>query len=25
VHLAVDSLGHWLALQVTPADAQDRA
>lgn len=24
VHLAVDTLGHLLALQVTPADAQDR-
>jgi len=25
VHLAVDTLGHLLALHVTPADAQDRA
>ncbi len=25
VHLAVDTLGHLLALRVTPADAQDRA
>jgi transposase len=25
VHLAVDTLGHLLALVVTPADAQDRA
>ena len=25
VHLAVDTLGHLLALTVTPADAQDRA
>jgi transposase len=25
VHLAVDTLGHWLALHVTPADEQDRA
>ena len=25
VHLAVDTLGHLLALQVTPADAQERA
>jgi transposase len=25
VHLAVDTLGHLLALQVTPANAQDRA
>lgn len=25
VHAAVDTLGHLLALQVTPADAQDRA
>ena len=25
VHLAVDTLGHLLALQVTPADEQDRA
>src|SRR5919109_5015051 len=24
-HLAVDTLGHWLALHVTPADEQDRA
>jgi hypothetical protein len=24
VHLAVDTLGHLLALQVTPANAQDR-
>jgi transposase len=24
IHLAVDTLGHLLALQVTPADAQDR-
>jgi transposase len=24
VHLAVDTLGHLLALHVTPADAQDR-
>ena len=25
MHLAVDTLGHLLALHVTPADAQDRA
>lgn len=25
IHLAVDTLGHLLALRVTPADAQDRA
>jgi transposase len=25
VHMAVDTLGHLLALRVTPADAQDRA
>jgi transposase len=25
VHAAVDTLGHLLALQITPADAQDRA
>ena len=25
VHIAVDTLGHLLALHVTPADAQDRA
>jgi transposase len=25
VHIAVDTLGHLLAVQVTPADAQDRA
>ncbi len=25
IHLAVDTLGHLLALHVTPADAQDRA
>lgn len=25
IHLAVDPLGHLLALRVTPADAQDRA
>ena len=25
VHLAVDTLGHWLALVVTPANEQDRA
>jgi len=25
LHLAVDTLGHWLALHVTPADADDRA
>ncbi len=25
VHLAVDTLGHFLALHVTPADVQDRA
>ena len=25
VHIAVDTLGHLLALRVTPADAQDRA
>src|SRR5437868_4926331 len=25
VHVAVDTLGHLLALHVTPADAQDRA
>ncbi len=25
IHLAVDTLGHLLALQVSPADAQDRA
>src|SRR5947209_13288840 len=24
VHLAVDTLGHWLALHVTPANQQDR-
>jgi hypothetical protein len=24
-HLAVDTLGHWLALHVTPANEQDRA
>src|SRR5919109_2256684 len=23
-HMAVDTLGHWLALHVSPADAQDR-
>ncbi len=25
VHLAVDTLGHWLALHITPANEQDRA
>jgi len=25
IHIAVDTLGHLLALRVTPADAQDRA
>lgn len=25
MHLAVDTLGHWLALLVTPANAQERA
>jgi transposase len=25
VHIAVDTLGHWLALAVTPANEQDRA
>lgn len=25
VHMAVDALGHFLALHVTPADEQDRS